>query len=75
MLAATAVRAAAPHIIAGTLRALAREARTRGDIGKDGGIEAWTFLEWHAELLESGREVKDPASNPPVKFQPVTEVS
>lgn len=74
LLASAAVFAAAPHIITGTLRALAAEARTRGDIGKDGGIEAWTFLEWHATQLEAEHEVTDPASNPPVKFQPVTEV-
>ena len=75
LLARAAVHVAAPIIITGALRALANEAKTRGDVGKEGGIEAWTFLEWHASQLDAGHEVTDPASNPPVKFQPVTEVS
>jgi len=51
ILARAAVRAAAPHLIAGALRSLAADTKARGDVGKDGGIEAWKYLEWNADQL------------------------
>lgn len=33
------------------LEEAAKEARIRGDIGKDGGIEAWDWLNWLAGNL------------------------
>lgn len=30
------------------LEEAAHEARIRGDIGKDGGLESWDYLEWRA---------------------------
>jgi len=43
-----ALEAAAPHLMAKALREAAADTRARGDVGKDGGIEAWTYLEWRA---------------------------
>lgn len=48
-LLAGAIAAAAPHLISEHLLSLARDARARGDIGKDGGTEAWDYLTFHAE--------------------------
>ena len=47
-IARAALAAAAPHLAAKALQEAADDTRARGDIGKDGGIEAWTYLEWRA---------------------------
>ena len=56
-----ALEAAAPYLMAEALTDAAQEARTRGDVGKEdeGGIAAWDFLEWRAQLAlrsEGARE-------------------
>ena len=48
-LAREVLEAAAPHIISEHLLKLAADVRARGDIGKDGGLESWDYLTWHAE--------------------------
>lgn len=46
--------AGGPHLVAGALNELAADAMARGDIGKDGGLESWDYLGWHAgKALES----------------------
>ena len=45
------LEAAAPHMLAAYLLGLAADVRARGDIGKDGGLESWDYLAWHAEKV------------------------
>jgi hypothetical protein len=52
-----AVEAAVPVIEAELLRRLAKDTRERGDIGKEGGVEAWDYLNAHADLRDGEGEV------------------
>jgi hypothetical protein len=36
------------------LRDAAADTRARGDIGKNSGIEAWDYLNWRADRIETG---------------------
>jgi hypothetical protein len=42
------------QIQAHALRQAAADTRARGDIGKDGGCEAWDYLTWRADRIEKG---------------------
>lgn len=46
-----ALEAATPLLVAGHLETLAADVKARGDIGKDGGLEAWDYLTWKAEQI------------------------
>ena len=46
-----ALHAAAPYIAAVALREAAADASVRGDIGKDGGVEAWRYLGARADRI------------------------
>lgn len=48
-----ALEAAAPYMLAQALDELAADVKARGDIGKDGGLEAWDYLTWKAEQLRT----------------------
>lgn len=41
-------------VIAAYLDSLASDVKVRGDIGKDGGLEAWDYLTGKAEQLREG---------------------
>ena len=45
--------AAAPVIAAQALEDAARDVAVRGDIGRDGGISAWVYLNSRAELVRT----------------------
>lgn len=53
VLARTALAAAAPFIAAQALVDAARDVAARGDIGRDGGISAWNYLNSRAELARN----------------------
>ena len=48
-----ALEAAAPVIAAQALEDAARDVAVRGDIGRDGGISAWNYLNSRAELART----------------------
>jgi hypothetical protein len=52
-----ALMVAYPVIEAELLRKLAKDTRARGDIGKEGGVEAWDYLNAHADLRDGEGEV------------------
>ena len=54
------LEAAAPYILRDHLLALAADARARGDIGKDGGVEAWDYLTFHAQKASPYRTQDQP---------------
>lgn len=49
------LEAAAPQLMAERLLALAADTRARGDIGKEGGVEAWDYLTRSAELMRGAK--------------------
>jgi hypothetical protein len=49
------LEAAAPHLLAEHLLALAADTKIRGDIGKDEGVEAWDYLTSKANLLRGAK--------------------
>lgn len=41
------------------LREAAYDTRARGDIGKEGGVEAWDYLHWRADRILTGDDTHE----------------
>lgn len=56
-----ALEAAAPYIISAHLLDLANDTSVRGDIGKEGGVEAWDYLRARADSYRTQEEPHIPS--------------